>query len=77
MKRLLLFRWVNSDIVKYEGVNVSKFVDYLADGLARAMTGVAVDAYELGSVAGVGRLESGRILEGVGGLVYGRNYDGI
>ena len=61
------FRSVGSDaeVVVDERVNVGVFVDNFGHGLACAMTGLAVDADEFGSVARVGCLKRGGVFERV------------
>ena len=59
---LLLLRG-HSDVVEDEGVDVGVFVDYLRHRFSGAVAGLALDTYELGSVAGIGSLKRGGVLE--------------
>lgn len=53
----------HAEIFKNERIYVGVFVDYFCHRFSRAMSGLAVDADQFRGVAGVGSLESCRILE--------------
>lgn len=62
-----IFGGIYSEVVEDEGVDVGVFVDNFCHRFATAVSGFAIDANQLGCVAGVGCLQSCCIFERVGG----------